>query len=134
MTIASSIALSGMNVATLRLQVSASNVANSLSDGPLPGAANVAGYPSAYVPQRVDQVATGDGGTSATVRTVSPSYVTAYDPNAPYADGNGLVAEPKVDLTSEIVQQMVARYSFAANAAVLRTDMKTTATLLNTTA
>lgn len=115
----------------LRLQVSAGNVANSLSDGSLPGAPNAAGFAGAYAPLRVDQVTAGDGGTRATVTTVSPSYVATYDPGAPYADSNGMVARPNVDLTSEIVQQMVARYSFAANAQVLRADMKTTATLFD---
>jgi len=131
MSAVSSIALSGLNAATLRLRVSASDVANALSDGPLPGAANAAGFASAYAPLRVDQVAAGDGGTRATVATVSPSYVATFSPGAPYADSNGMVASPNVDLTSEIVQQMVARYSFAANAQVLRTDMRTTATLFN---
>jgi len=115
----------------LRLQVSASNVANALSDGPLPGVVNTAGFSSAYAAERVDQVATGDGGTRAIVGTVSPPYVTAYEPKMSYADSNGLVAAPNVDLTGEVVQQMLARYSFAANVAVLRVDMKATATLLN---
>jgi len=36
MSIASAIAVSGLKVASLRLQVAASNIANSLSTGPLP--------------------------------------------------------------------------------------------------
>src|SRR5579862_3489960 len=122
MTIASTIAVSGMSVATLRLQVSASNVANSLSDGPLPGSANATGYPNAYAPLRVDQVETTNGGTSATVTSVTPSYVSVYDPNASYADGSGMIARPNVDLVNELVQQMMARYNYAANAQVIRTD------------
>jgi flagellar basal-body rod protein FlgC len=134
MSIASSIASSGMRIASLRLQVSARNVANSMSDGPLPGAANAADFPSAYAPQRVDQVAVPGGGVSATVSPVTPSYLPVYDPSAPYADASGMVARPRVDLASEVVQQMIARYSFAANAQVLRADAQITATLLNLTA
>ena len=33
-------------------------------------------------------------------------------------------AAPAVDLTNEAVQQLVARYSFAANAAVIRAEDK----------
>lgn len=131
MSIANAIAVSGMNVASLRLQVSASNVANASSDGPLPGSANAADFPSAYAPLRVDQVAAANGGTSATVGVVQPSSVPAYDPSALYADGNGMVASPNVDLASEIVQQVTARYDFAANAQVVRTDAQMTATVLN---
>jgi flagellar basal-body rod protein FlgC len=131
MSVVSAIALSGMDAAALRLQASASNVANSLSDGPLPGVAGTAAYPSAYVPLRVDQVATADGGTSATLGAITPSYVSTYDPSAPYADRNGMVASPNVDLASEIVQQMVAHYNFAANAQVVRADAQMTAALLN---
>jgi flagellar basal-body rod protein FlgC len=134
MSIASAIAVTGMSVATLRLQVSASNVANSLSDGPLPGSANAAGFPSAYAPLRVNQVGAAGGGTSATVGTVPSGYLPTYDPSAAYADGNGMVARPNVDLTSEIVQQLMARYAFAANAQVLRADTQATATLFNITA
>jgi flagellar basal-body rod protein FlgC len=134
MSIASSIAVSGMAAAALRLQVSANNVANARSAGPLPGSANSAGFPAAYVPARVDQVDMAGGGTSATVGTISPGAVPAYDPTAPYADGNGMVASPNVDLASEIIQQLLARYSFAANAQVVRTDAQMTAALFDTLA
>jgi flagellar basal-body rod protein FlgC len=134
MSIASSIAVSGMAVASLRLQVSANNVANALSAGPLPGSTNSVSYPAAYVPQRVDQFDSAGGGTDATVSVVSPSYLPVYDPTAPYADGNGTVASPNVDLAGEIVQQILARYSFAANAQVVRSDAQMTASLLNITA
>ena len=134
MSTVSSIALSGLSAASLRLQVSASNVANSLSSGPLPGSPASASYPAAYTPQRVDQVARADGGTSAHVSAVSPATVAAYDPSARYADSRGLVAAPNVDLASEIVQQLTAKISFAANAQLIKADYKMTASLLNITA
>ena len=127
-----SIATSGMAAATRRLEVSARNVANVLSAGPLPSASAAATASfSAYVPLRVDQVETAGGGTAANVSPVSPSSVPAYDPQAPYADANGMVAEPNVDLADEMVQQMVARYTFAMNARVLRTDADMMKSLLD---
>ena len=127
-----SIATSGMAAATRRLEVSARNVANVLSAGPLPSAdANVRASYSAYVPLRVDQVETAGGGTAANVSPVSPSQVPAYDPEAPYADANGMVASPNVDLADEMVQQMVARYTFAMNAGVLRTNADMMKSLLD---
>ena len=132
MSIISSIAVSGMNVATLRLQVSAENVANAFTEGPLPGAGNPSGFPGAYVPLRVEQVDTAGGGTSASVVAVTPSYVSTYDPSAPFADGKGMVASPNVDLANEAAQQIMARYSYAADAAVVRIDSQMTSTLLDT--
>jgi flagellar basal-body rod protein FlgC len=130
MNAAFAIAKSGMQAASLRLDVSASNVANMSSDGPLPDATNATSFPPAYVPQRVDQVEVA-GGTAARATNVSPSYVQAYDPNAPYADKNGMVAAPNVDLTNEVVQQMTAAYEFAANARVLQTASQMMKTLLD---
>jgi flagellar basal-body rod protein FlgC len=86
MSIVSSIAASGMAAAALRLQVSANNVANAATSGPLPGSTNSA------------------------------------------------VASPNVDLASEIVQQIMARVSFAANAQVMKTDAQMTAALFDITA
>lgn len=126
-----SIASSGLAAASLRLQVSANNVANALSTGPLPDAPNAGNFPPAYVPERVDQVAATGGGTSATVGTVTPSFVPQYDPTAPFANANGQVAAPNVDLANEAVQQIIARYAFAANAKVIQTASEMMKTLLD---
>ncbi len=134
MSSVSTIALSGLSAASLRLQVSANNIANEYSSGPLPGSPASASFPAAYDAERVDQVALSGGGTSATVTNVSPGTLTTFDATAPYADSQGLVASPNVDLANEIVQQIVARVSFAANVQVLKTDANMTASLLDITA
>jgi flagellar basal-body rod protein FlgC len=133
MSITGAIAVSGLNAASLRLQASASNVANAMSDGPLPGSANAANFPPAYAPLRVEQADAAGSGTRAHIGTVSPAYVAAFDPAAPYADANGLVARPNVDLASELMQQLMGRFALTANAQVLRTDAQMTATLLDIT-
>jgi flagellar basal-body rod protein FlgC len=116
-----SIALSGMQAAATRLQVSANNVANVRSAGTLPD--EQGNYPDgatrAYVPQRVDQVDLSGGGTRAIVSDVAPSYIPTYDPGSPDANAEGQVAYPNVDLTEEAIQQLVARYTYAANARVV---------------
>ena len=65
------------------------------------------------------------------MKPVSPATVPAYDPTAPFANASGLVAMPNVDLGNEAVQQIMASVSYAANAAVLKTDAQMTSTLLN---
>ena len=80
---------------------------------------------------RVSQV--GYGGTSATVTNVLPSTIATYDPSAPYADGRGMVASPNVDLAIELMQVLLARFSYAANAQVIRVDAQMSAALFNIT-
>ena len=134
MSIASTIAVSGLSVASLRLQVAASNIANASSDGPLPGAPNPDNFPAAYSALRLNQVDNLGGGTSATVTNVSPPTVATYDPSALYADGRGMVASPNVDLANELVQVLIARFSYAANAQVIRADAQMSAALFDVTA
>jgi flagellar basal-body rod protein FlgC len=144
-----SIATSGLSAASLRLEVTASNIANALTTGPLPassgsnasdgtGNSNNNSSFSAYVPLQVNQVdqtnGSTPGGTAAVVSTVSPSFVPQFDPGSPFANQDGLVAAPNVDLASQFVQLLTAKYSFAANAKVIQAYNNTTQSLLDITA
>ncbi|MCP3467854.1 MULTISPECIES: flagellar basal body rod protein FlgC [unclassified Bradyrhizobium] len=131
----------------MRVSVAASNIANVNTTGPLPasgGSSTSAGagssgiaptFPAAYVPLRVDQVAQSSGsmpgGTVATVSTVSPSFTAQSDPGAPFANHDGLVAAPNVDLAGEFVELTTAKYSFIANAKVIQAYSETTESLLD---
>jgi flagellar basal-body rod protein FlgC len=127
------IAISGMNAATRRLEVSASNVANVGSTGTLPAADGTvpAGAQQAYAPLRVNQTAMANGGTQTTVTTASPSYVAMSDPLSPFANQDGPVAAPDVDLSQEIVDQAITSYSLTANTLALKADDRMTKTLLD---
>ena len=144
-----SIASSGLSAASLRANVAASNIANVQTTGPLPtsdgssqatsaGSSGIAPtFPAAYVPLRVDQVSQSSGstpgGTSATVSTVSPSYTVQSDPSAPFANQDGLVAAPNVDIANEFAQLAAAKYSFIANAKVIQAYSETEKSLLDIT-
>jgi flagellar basal-body rod protein FlgC len=132
----STIALSGMNAAARRLEVSASNVANVQSTGALPNADGTvpAGAPRAYAPIELVQTASAGGGTQTTVTTVTPSTTAVSDPQAPFANQDGLVAAPNVDLAQEMIGQLIASYTFTANATVMKADNRMTRTLLDITA
>ena len=126
------------------MNVAASNIANVRTTGPLPAsdgntsagaASSSASFPAAYVPLQVNQVdqssGSTPGGTSANVSTVSPSYTAQSDPTAPFANQEGLVAAPNVDLANEFVQLATAKYSYIANAKVIRAYSETEKTLLD---
>lgn len=129
----SSIAVSGLNAATRRVEVSASNIANQQSTGALPSAngAVPTGAPQAYRPLQVNQTDAAGGGTQTTTTQVSPGTVAVSDPQAPFANADGMVAAPNVDLAQELIGQMVAKYSYAANLASLKADDKMTKSLLD---
>jgi len=131
MSDALSIAASGMNVAALRLEVSARNIANMRSSGPMPTSSNPANFPPAYTPLRVNQTDVAGGGTTATVTPVTPAATPSYDPTAPFADDKGMVALPNVDVADEIVGLISTRFAFAANAYVARVDQKMMSSLLD---
>ena len=132
----STIALSGMSAATRRLDVSASNIANASSTGALPNADGTppAGALRAYAPLALVQTASAGGGTQTALTTFAPSTIAVSDPQAPFANQDGFVAAPNIDITQEMVGQMVASYSFAANAAALTAGNRMTGALLDITA
>ena len=117
-----SIATSGMAAAERRLEVSARNVANVSTTGPLDAAPD--DVRAAYAALRADQTETAGGGTAVTVRRASPATIAVSDPGSSFANADGLVAAPNVDFATEAVEQLVARYSFVANAAVIRAEDK----------
>ncbi|MDC7789779.1 flagellar basal body rod C-terminal domain-containing protein [Rhodoplanes sp. TEM] len=132
----STIAVSGMTAAVRRVEVSAGNVANVRSTGALPAADGRVpeGLQQAYTPLRVTQTAVAGGGTRATVTAATPAHVPTSDPQAPFADPNGLVAAPIVDLSQEMVEQVIASYTFTADARLVQADDEMTQTLLDATA
>jgi flagellar basal-body rod protein FlgC len=130
------IAVSGMNAATRRVEVSASNVANAMDEGALPGVDGTvpSGAPQAFAPLDLVQTASAVGGTQTAIATVKPPTIVVSDPQAPFANASGLVAAPNVDIAGEMIGQMIASYSFAANATVLKADDRMTRALLDITA
>jgi flagellar basal-body rod protein FlgC len=116
----SAIGLTGLNTASTRVQVSASNLANMDDAAPLPGS-GVAG-PAPFVPTRVETVSLGQNGVQAQLSAAQPGSSPAYDPDSPYADANGMVAQPDVDPAVELVNQMQAMQQYKASAALIRVD------------
>jgi flagellar basal-body rod protein FlgC len=128
MTAALSIARSGLLASVAPLNAGAANIANGSTTGPLPASAPVpdtaGGAPRVYQPVEVVLRSTGGAGApagvSATTRPRLPAYARQYDPSAPFADAEGFVAAPNVDLAAEAVDVLAASLSFRANLAVFR--------------
>jgi flagellar basal-body rod protein FlgC len=109
------IALSGLEAASKRLSAGASNIANIQTAGSLePGGR------TPYTPLNVEQTAQmdtqggGQGVRSDFVPRQNP-FVPAFDPDSPFADENGVVGVPNVNLAEEAVNINLAELQFKAN-------------------
>jgi flagellar basal-body rod protein FlgC len=71
------------------------------------------------------------GGVSATVTRSSPGTILSYDPTAPFADAQGMVAVPNVDFATAAVNQLSARIAFSANLRVFQAANRNLDTLLD---
>lgn len=138
MTDAMTISASGMQAAMQTLSSVAENIANANSDGPVPNTpptqavAQTAG--SVYQPTVSVQSAAPGGGVTTSLQPSLPAYNLAYDPQAPYANMQGMVATPNVDMASQIVTQIEAANSFRANLAVYKAASGLYKSLLDTLA
>lgn len=94
------VAQSGLEAAATRLDVSANNVANALTDG--------------FVPSRVTSAEVAGGG-------VTTAVVRVGDPLAEARADAALLATSRTELVTEVVAQREAARLFQANAATLRT-------------
>ena len=108
----SSIALSGMHAASVRMQVSASRIANLSA---------TAAQPETSVTRA------SDGDTAAGI-------VTPFKPDARFSASYGLLSGPDIDLAGEIIEHLIASTSFIAVAQVIRADSKMIESLLDITA
>jgi flagellar basal-body rod protein FlgC len=125
---AMTIAASGMTAAMASLTASASNVANANAAGAVPGSSPA--QPAAYQPAVVVETSMAGGGVSATV-TRSSGTLLSYDPTAPFANGQGMVAVPNVDFATEAVNQLSASMAFQANLKVFEAANRNLDSLLD---
>ncbi len=116
---AMSIAASGMQAASARLEAAASNIVNMDSGG--------------YQPVSVAQSPAPDGGVTTSLQPVTPASLLAYDPASPYANVQGMVAQPNMDLATEIMNLKVASHDFRASIQAYKAASQMFNTLLKAT-
>lgn len=112
MTNAIGIALTGLNSASLKLNASASNIANLNTVGSLTDENN-----APYTPITTQSKSLGSvtGGVQTDIIPQNPAFVPAYDADSPFADENGLIGVPNINLAEEIVNIKLAEISYKAN-------------------
>jgi flagellar basal body rod protein FlgC len=122
-------ALSGLEAAQTRLNVSANNTANQLSTY----GEDATGAPvnAPYQPQQVQNQSLQNGGVQPVTLLSDPASIQLYDPSSSVADANGLVNYPNVRQDDEAVNRLLAAQAYKANLSVLKTEEETTSSLLD---
>lgn len=112
------IALSGLNAASNRLYASASNIANLHTTGSIEGAKN-APYTPIEATQSANTQDQGGGASSKLTPTQTP-ITTLYAPDSPFANTDGLIGAPNIDLAAEAVNIKLAELSYRANINIIK--------------
>ncbi len=111
------IAISGLNSASLRLQASASNIANMRTSGSLTDP----NYPPYEAKTTQSTSLSNGGGVLTKIVTREPATTIAFDPEAFYADENGMVKAPYVNIEEELVIMKMAEQAYKANTQIIKT-------------
>lgn len=122
------IAASGMAAAITSLAATASNVANAVTSGPVPDGARPP--ENVYQPATVVATPMAEGGVVATVIR-APDYSLSYQPAAPFANVQGMVTVPNIDLATQMVNQVSATLAFRANARIFQIAARNQKSLLD---
>ena len=115
------IALSGLGAATKQLNASASNIANLQTVGSLEEGAQAPYTPLTTTQNAITDQNGNPQGVRATFAPRNNPFVPTYDPDSPFADENGIIGVPNVDLATEAVNLNLAEIQYKANIAVIET-------------
>jgi flagellar basal-body rod protein FlgC len=125
-----------MNAAMTRFSNAVSNMVNVGSTGKLPSTPNERA--TSYYPTDVISLSNNTGDNHLGVRTQTVERANPYtvqrDETSPYANEQGLIAAPNIDLTAEVVDTMMAELTYKANAKVIAAQKRIEDSLLDTMA
>ena len=120
-----STSLSGLMASSKKAQVAATNIANADTVGSTdPKSAN-----QAYAAKTTQDVSNGAGGVNTVVLNRTPAFVPSYEPDSPFADGEGMVNSPNVNLDEELINTQLAANSYKANVTALKAGIQMQDTL-----
>ncbi len=116
-------AISGLNAAGQRLNVTASNISNAHVAGKI---ASKTLSEQAYHAKDIQQITDINGAVKANIMNSNPATIIAYDPKSPLSNADGLVNIPNVDIGEELVNLITAKNNYKANAKVISAQSELT--------
>ena len=127
------IALSGLLAQGRRLPASAENIVNISTTGSVPTEKNPEsnGYKALEV--NISSLSINGEGSGITTEVVKKdSYALTYDPSSTYANEEGYIASPDINLENELVTMMTAKLAYEANIKTIKTADEMMGELLDT--
>jgi flagellar basal body rod protein FlgC len=125
MSIASSIAISGVAAATLQLDQAARYVANASSSAL--ASASDRGRPDSVASEQTQAVQIDvSSDPSGRVKHIPPNYIVSHSGPPIFSENTGSIACPILDQPSAVLSAIQAKYLFAANVQVLKVDNQLT--------
>lgn len=121
-------ALSGLMAASKRAEASAGNIANLSTTGSVDSSSATQPYAAVTTTQTAQE----GGGVSAAIVPKSVPIVNVYAPDSPFANKDGVVGAPNVDLAEEAVNLKLAEIAYKANVSTLNAAQEMTDALLST--
>lgn len=120
-----STSVSGLMAASKKTAVTANNIANADTVGSTdPSSPN-----QAYSAKVTQDVSLAGGGVNTVVLNRNPAFVPSYEPDSPFADTEGMVNSPNVNLDEELINSKMAEQSYKANLVALKVGIQMQDTL-----
>ena len=113
------IALSGLAASSKKVEASAENIANLTTTGSISDPDNAPFEAKTTVQESLSDSQGGSLGVRADVIPKNTPFVPAFDPDSPFADENGVIGVPNVNLAEEAVNLSIAEITFKANLKVI---------------
>lgn len=112
-----SIGLTGLVASSKKANVAAGNIANASTVGSIDSSSPF----QAYSAQTTQDVTLGDnGGVQTIVLNRNPPFVPSFDPDSPFANEQGLVNAPNVNVDEEMITLKQSEMSYKANVETIR--------------
>lgn len=108
-------ALSGLAAASKIVEASANNIANVSTSG----AINDGNGPAPYEAQTIAQQSVQPSGVRSNIVPKNTGFTPAFDPDSPFANEDGIIGVPNVNLAEEAVNLQLAEVTYKANLKVL---------------
>jgi len=129
-----SIALSGMRDSVLRISNAVRNIVNASSTGRLPSAPGEKA--TSFQAKDVVTMSMAGGGEDFGVYSLlkdrEPGYIPMQNPSSPFANEEGLIAAPNVDLATELLNAKMAARTYYASAKLIKVAEENDRELMNT--
>lgn len=115
-----STSISGLMAASKKAQVAATNIANA----DVVGSTDPQSPNQAYAARTTQDLSGANGEVRTMVLNRNPAFVPSYEPDSPFANSEGIVNAPNVNMDEELITTKQEENAYKANLAALKTSLE----------